>query len=90
MKLGGTHDTPDCYCTACGKLINGMTQLCDDDEPEVDAPNPGAALTICLGCGHIMAVNDDLTVRDLTQDELLDVAGDPRIVAFNNIRSELK
>jgi hypothetical protein len=32
-------------------------------------------------CGHVMAFGDDLMLRDLTEQEMHEVAGDERILA---------
>ncbi len=40
----------------------------DDDA----VPEPGD-VTICIGCGYLMTFNDDLTFRELTEEELLEV-----------------
>jgi hypothetical protein len=43
-------------------------------------PRPGD-ITLCLYCGHIMAFADDLTLRELNDEEAHDIAGDPRMLA---------
>lgn len=79
------HRVKESQCLACKKKLDGAGQIIRPDEPAV-SPSPGDIL-VCLHCGHIMAYADDLTPRELTDEEMLDVAGDPAIVAFNTIRA---
>jgi hypothetical protein len=41
----------------------------------------GGDITVCLRCRHVMAYNDDLSLRDLTDKEVVDIAGEPTLVA---------
>jgi hypothetical protein len=52
-------------------------------------PSPGD-FTVCIYCGHIMAFADDLTLRELTGDEMHAIAGDPRIIRIQKARKALK
>jgi hypothetical protein len=80
-SLGPDHVTESCACLNCGKTLNRATPVND-----VDGPYPGA-ITICVMCGHIMAFADDMSFRELTVEETLAVAGDPRVVDFNTLRA---
>ena len=51
-------------------------------------PEPGD-ITICIHCGHLMAFADDMTVRPLTDNEMYDIAGDPRLIAFQKARASI-
>jgi hypothetical protein len=83
MKIGKPNRMPPSACTACGTKLNGATGIATDG-----APSPGD-ITVCLSCGHVMAYADDLTLRDLTDAEMVEIAGDPRLVAFNKVRGAL-
>jgi hypothetical protein len=48
-------------------------------------PGPGD-ITLCIYCGHIMAFADDLTLRELTNEEIYEVAGDERILKIQRAR----
>jgi hypothetical protein len=48
-------------------------------------PHPGN-ITICFACGHIMAFANDLTLRELTDEEMHAVAGNPEIIAVQKLR----
>jgi hypothetical protein len=64
-------------CLNCGHKIDaGMPT---PDFPDDSAPNPGD-VAICLACVHVHIYADDLTLRNPTEAELVDIAGDPNIV----------
>lgn len=52
-------------------------------------PKPGD-VSICLRCGHLMGFNPDMTTRPLTDDEMLAVAGDKRLLAIQEARGHVK
>jgi hypothetical protein len=85
-SLGKTdHVTLDCTCLSCGKRLDRASMINGDDRP-----SPGD-ITICgFGCGHIMAFADDLSLRELTDDEIIAVAGDPRIVQMQDILGTIR
>jgi hypothetical protein len=66
---------PVSHCPNCDKVLDAATAI-----ERGARPKPGD-ITICLDCGHLMAFGDDLRVRPLTDAEMVEVAGDPRIVA---------
>lgn len=70
-------------CPNCGKRLDAATCFTDP----AAKPAPGD-LTICFYCGHLMAFADDLRVRQLTDPEMVEVAGDPRILALQRVRHE--
>jgi hypothetical protein len=80
MKLGqDRHITPSA-CTNCGEILDGATSVgCDG------GPDPGD-LTICIICGHLMVFDDNLKLRDPTGAEMVDAAGDKRIIAIQLAR----
>jgi hypothetical protein len=65
-------------CTNCGKLLDAASMI--GVEGDMRGPQ-GGDITVCLKCRHIMAYNDDLSLRDLTDEEIVDVAGNPQLVA---------
>lgn len=48
-------------------------------------PKPGS-ITICFRCGHLMAFNESLRMRELTDQEMIAVAGDKNILAIQRAR----
>lgn len=73
------HRHIESFCTNCGKGVD--TSLTD---PDKRGPQ-GGDITICFYCHHLMAYNNDLTVRNLTDEEMLNIAGDERLVRTVNM-----
>jgi hypothetical protein len=84
MKVGTDHLMPGCNCLNCGKHLDGASAINDDG-----MPSPGD-ITLCIYCGHIMAFADDLSFRELNDEEMHEVAGDKRIIAVQWARAEVK
>ena len=84
MISGQAVMMPPNKCLSCGTLCDAATSVgCDD------APGAGD-ITVCLYCGHIMAFDDHLRMRELTGDEMLDIAGNKNIIEIMKARSALK
>lgn len=73
--------TPVNHCVNCGKKIDSAAPT--PDYPDGSAPRPGD-VAICLDCVHVHIYADDLTLRNPTEAELVDIAGDPDIVRAVN------
>jgi len=60
---------------------NMLSQLEHFDEPLrfSDRPSDGD-LTVCLYCGHLMVFGPNLSLRELTSDEMRDAAGNPEVL----------
>jgi Zn ribbon nucleic-acid-binding protein len=84
MKVGTDNRIPLSACPACGHRFDGATCVGADG-----IPKPGD-YTICIKCGHLMAFADDLTLRELTSNEMHDIAGDERVLAVQRVRGMLK
>jgi hypothetical protein len=70
MKIGHDQHINQSPSLSCGKMLDGCMAV------EADGgPSPGD-FTVCIYCGHIMAFADDLTLRELTGDEIHAIAGD--------------
>jgi len=81
-KSGATITrTPLNHCLDCRAPISAGAPT--PDFPDASTPRPGD-VAICLNCAHIMAYADDLTVRALTDAEVIEVAGDPELVRAVN------
>lgn len=73
-----TTESPICHCPNCLRELDRLSSL------EGETPAPGD-ITVCLYCSHILILDEELKVRELTDKEMLDVAGDPdvkRIIEF--------
>jgi hypothetical protein len=72
--------TPLNNCMNCGKLIDSGASI----DPGERSPQPGD-IAICLDCAHIHIYTDDLTIRNPTDDEVVEIAGDPDIIRAVNM-----
>jgi hypothetical protein len=54
-------------CLSCGRPLNSTSCVDGSDA----APSPGD-VTVCFYCGLVMIFTDDLSLRDLTRDEMLE------------------
>ena len=70
-----------CQNPACGRRIEGATCVSDPDA----VPGPGT-VTLCLYCGHIMVFTENMTLRDPTVAEYMQIAGDPVIAKALRVR----
>jgi hypothetical protein len=84
MKVGQDQKIAASPCLSCGKMLDGCTAVDADG-----GPCPGD-FTVCISCGHLMAFADDLTLRELTSEEMHAIAGDKRIIAVQQARKALK
>jgi hypothetical protein len=66
-------------CLNCGKVLDAATNY------EGYEPIEGG-ITICIYCGHIMAFDAQLKFRQLTDEEMLAIAGDKRILKLQEAR----
>jgi len=82
MLLGKEQRMPATKCLECGHELDAMSGIGNDVKPVA------GDITICIMCGHIMAFNADLSLRELTDAEAMSVAGDPIIIGFNAIRAK--
>jgi len=79
--IGDTdYVVPSVQCLSCDKILDRASGVNEDDAPE-----PGN-ITICIGCGHLMAYADGLSLRELTDAEALAIAGDKRILDLQSAR----
>jgi hypothetical protein len=83
VELGKTRRVPETKCLSCGTSLDAATPADFDGEPY------SGAITVCIKCGHIMALDDNLKLRELTKDEAFAVAGDARILAIQRARKAL-
>jgi DNA-directed RNA polymerase subunit RPC12/RpoP len=75
-----TLDGPDYQiaksrCLNCKKEIDGATPVGGGRGPQPDD------VSVCAYCGHLQAYGEGLAMRELTDAEILECAGDPEILA---------
>jgi hypothetical protein len=64
------------FCTNCGKKLNAATSPFAQDNPA-----PGDA-TVCIKCNHIMIFDENMRLRNPTDEEFDEIAGDEEILAI--------
>jgi len=74
---------PESFCFACGDKMDAAVNI-----DGTSAPHEGC-LTVCLRCGHVMAFAADLKLRELTELEMYNIAGDPQLLAIQQVRGTL-
>ena len=74
--------TPEIRCISCNERLDAVTSAM----PEEATPNAGD-LSICFYCGHLSCFNADLTMRELTSEEMYQVAGDKEILRIQRARA---
>lgn len=71
-----TREVSDCL--NCGVEIDAATSVGHKHLPKE------GAIAICIVCSHIMAYDKNLHLRELTDDEMLKIAGSPEIIFLIN------
>lgn len=74
---------PEGECTSCGGKLDAASNFKEGETPR---PND---ISICINCGHFAAFSDDLSLRELTDKEVIEIAGMPELVKMNNARAEM-
>lgn len=69
-----SHRTPEFCCLNCGKSLDAATGVATETSPS------SGDLSICFYCHHVMAYAEDLTLRELTEDEVVEIAGDREFI----------
>jgi len=78
-----SHRIRKSCCTNCDKELDGASS------GENPGPDPDD-ITVCIYCDHVMAFDHQLKLRDLTEDEIAMVAGDPRIIEYQKMAAEFR
>lgn len=60
-----TSEVPTCCCLECGHEFNRASDVVTDNMPA-----PGD-VSVCIECGSIAVFRDDLTLRCITEREIL-------------------
>jgi hypothetical protein len=63
--------------------LNASFSIDDDARPK-----PGD-FTVCIRCGHLMCFGDDLSMRELTDAEMIIIASDQRLLVIQAARKEI-
>jgi hypothetical protein len=76
--------TPPSACLNCGKVMDAATGL-----EHKERPHEGA-IAICINCSHIMSYDKDIKLRNLTDEEISDVAGHKDILRYLKALDEVR
>jgi hypothetical protein len=76
-------DVPVCKCLACG------CHLDQAGSPGSEATPIGGDITICFKCGHLMAFTDSLMLRELTEPEQIEIAGNGYMLRLQKLRARM-
>lgn len=81
--IGPEVRLPETNCLDCGRVLD-----CANSIGGKSKPSPGD-ITVCLMCGHLMAFNKDLTMRPLTDAEIIAIAGDEQMITIQAARGKI-
>jgi len=70
------HRTRSSNCINCGKKLDASFAA---DPTHPDAPTPGS-VSICMYCHHLMIYGDDMILRNPTNEEMMELAGDEELL----------
>jgi hypothetical protein len=69
-----TYRVPGSACVNCGKGMDAASPVGGGREPQA------GDCAVCFYCRHLMVYGNDLRLRNLTDEEVIEVAGDPELV----------
>jgi len=79
------HELPLSYCLCCNKRLDMATAAADEDP----RPEPGN-FTVCMYCSHLMVYDAELKVRQPTDLEIIEAAGDPDLVRAMRVTGRIR
>ena len=80
-----TARTQPSPCTNCGAINDAATSV------DLDGVNPSPGdFALCIDCGHIMAYDEQMQLRNLTDADVIEIAGNQKLVQTSNILGEIK
>jgi hypothetical protein len=75
--------TPESICLSCGYSLDGATGI--------DGHSPRAGdISICLYCGHLQTYDADLKLCNLTDEQMLEVAGDKNVLRAQELAAQFR
>jgi hypothetical protein len=84
------HRMPDQNrCSKCGHNLTASEAVPGQPPGRPLGPSPGDN-TLCIACGHTMAYNDDLTLRELTEEEMAESNNNPFVRAAKRLIVHLR
>ena len=82
-KIVQSHTAEGNKCLSCGAKADGSTSI------EGAVPKVGD-VTVCLSCGHVMEFGLGLTLVELSDATLMNIAGDPDFLKVVGIAGYLR
>ena len=79
--LGPQRKVPASKCLGCGLELTNASTVNHHDR----APQEGH-MTVCSKCGHVMAFRADLSLREITPAEAMEIVDDPRVASLQLAR----
>lgn len=73
------------HCLNCNEELGGSTE----SRLRNIIPRPGS-LSVCLYCGHLAIYADDMNLRELTGNEIVEVAGNEEVLRAQNITRQFR
>ena len=80
---------PGSQCLQCGLELTGAAGVVDSANAGVPVPSPGD-FSVCIACGHVMAFDERLAVRELTAEEKRSMDEDDRVLLVQAARKRLE
>jgi hypothetical protein len=74
-------------CLNCNAILDGAAAV-EEGEPRQHWPKAGDA-TVCILCGHVMMYTEDNMLREPTDKEIRQLAGDPALLMIMKARGAL-
>jgi hypothetical protein len=68
------YHVPGSRCLNCSKIVDAAGPVSDGR-----APQPGD-ISLCFYCHHVQAYGEDMNLRPLTDEEIVEIAGMPELV----------
>lgn len=75
---------PACHCLNCGVMLDAATSIQGYNPLETIAKGY-TPISICSDCGHIMAYDKTMKFRELTDEEVISIAGDKEVLAISKL-----
>lgn len=76
---------PPEHCTECNQLLDAASFIGD----ERVKPRPGD-ISLCIRCGHMTAFKDDMRRRELSDEEMHEMAGNAALLKLQRARAKLR
>lgn len=80
------HRTKLSKCTSCGEAMDSAMNA----QFGINNVPSSGDVTVCMYCSHIMIYDDNLILRDPSNDELIDIAANKDILRAVNAIAKIR